>query len=96
MAITKTQIDDQIEVVGDFKHLQIRTADVIKEDGKEIARSFHRRVLEPGVLDASDNLVDTDISSESAEIKGIANTVWTTDVKNSWKAHLVANKPTEG
>jgi len=93
MAITKTQVNDQIEVVGDFKHLQIRTANVIKEDGTEIARSFHRRVLNPGVLDASDNLIDTDISSEPDEIKGIANTVWTTDIKNSWKAHLIATKP---
>ena len=93
MALTKTIIDDKIEVVGDHKHIQIRTATVIKEDGKELSRSFIRRVLHAGTLDGSDNFVDTNISSESAEIQGIANTVWTTDVKNSYKAFLIANKP---
>ena len=93
MALTKTIIDDKIEVVGEHKHVQIRTATVIKEDGKELSRSFTRRVLHAGTLDGSDNFVDTNISSESAEIQGIANTVWTTDVKNSYKAFLIANKP---
>tara|TARA_R100001594_G_scaffold69729_2_gene104008 strand:+ start:659 stop:940 length:282 start_codon:yes stop_codon:yes gene_type:complete len=93
MTLTKTIIDDKIEVVGDHKHIQIRTATIIKEDGKELSRSFTRRVLHAGTLDGSDNFVDTDISSESAEIQGIANTVWTTDVKNSYKAFLITNKP---
>ena len=92
MTLTKTIIDDKIEVVGDHKHIQIRTATVIKENGKELSRSFTRRVLHAGTLDGSDNLVDTDVSSESAEIQGIASTVWTTDVKNSYKAFLIANK----
>ena len=93
MALTKTQVEDKIEIVGDYKHIQIRTATIIKEDGTELSRSFHRKVLTPGNLDGSDNLVDTDTSSESAEVKGIASTVWTTDVKNAWKAQLIANKP---
>jgi len=93
MALTKTTIEDKIEVVGDYKHIQIRTATVIKEDGVELNRSFHRKTLDPGVLDASDNLVDRDISSESAEVKGIAAAVWTQSVKDAWKAHLIANKP---
>ena len=93
MALTKTQIEDKIEVVGDYKHIQIRTATVIKEDGVELSRSFHRKVLDPGTLDGSDNLVDTNISGESAEVQGICNTVWTTSVKNAWKAKLVADKP---
>ena len=93
MALTKTTVEDKIEVVGDYKHIQVRTATVIKEDGTELSRSFHRKVLTPGTLDGSDNLVDTDTSSESAEVKGIANTVWTTDVKNAWKAKLIADKP---
>ena len=93
MALTKTQVEDKIEIVGDYKHIQIRTATIIKEDGTELSRSFHRKVLTPGNLDGSDNLVDTDTSSESAEVKGIASTVWTTDVKNSWKAKLIADKP---
>ena len=93
MALTKTLIEDKIEVVGDYKHIQIRTATVIKEDGVELSRSFHRKVLDPGTLDGSDNLVDTNISGESAEVQGICNTVWTTSVKNAWKAKLVADKP---
>ena len=93
MALTKTQIEDKIEVVGDYKHIQIRTATVIKEDGVELSRSFHRKVLDPGTLDGSDNLVNTNISGESAEVQGICNTVWTTSVKNAWKAKLVADKP---
>ena len=93
MALTKTIEEDKIEVVGDYKHVQIRTATVIKEDGKELSRSFHRKVLDPGTLDGSDNLVDTDTSSESAEVKGIASTVWTQAVKDAWKAKLIADKP---
>ena len=93
MALTKTLIEDKIEVVGDYKHIQIRTATVIKEDGVELSRSFHRRVLDPGTLDGSDNLVDTNVSSESDEVKGIATSVWTTSVKNAWKAKLIADKP---
>ncbi len=92
MAITKTIVEDKIEIVGDYKFIQIRTASIIKEDGEELTRSFHRKVLNPGTLDASDDLVDTDISAESAEVKGIAASVWTTDVKDAWKAKLIADK----
>ena len=93
MALTKTTEEDKIEVVGPYRAVQVRTATVIKEDGTEINRSFHRKVLEPGTLDASDNLVNTDISGESAEVQGICNTVWTTSVKNAWKAKLIEDKP---
>ena len=92
MALTKTILDDKIEIVTEFKHLQIRTATVVKEDGTELTRSFHRRVITPGTLDGSDNLVDTDISSESTEVQGIAAAVWSTSVKDAWKAHLIAQK----
>ncbi len=92
MALTKTIQEDKIEIVGEFKAIQIRTATIIKDDGEEISRSYHRKALECGTLDASDNLVDTDISSESTEVKAIAGVVWTTTVKNAWKAHLIANK----
>tara|TARA_R100000458_G_C8150463_1_gene158309 strand:- start:55 stop:339 length:285 start_codon:yes stop_codon:yes gene_type:complete len=93
MALTKTTVDDRIEVISDFKHLQIRTATVIKEDGVELSRTFSRKVLNAGYIDASDNFVDTDISAESSEVKGIANTVWTQAVKDAYKAHLIASKP---
>ena len=92
MALTKTIQEDKIEIVGEFKAIQIRTATIIKDDGEEISRSYHRKALECGTLDASDNLVDTDISSESTEVKAIAGVVWTTTVKNAWKSHLIANK----
>ena len=92
MALTKTTEEDKIEVVGPYKTVQVRTATVIKEDGTELSRSFSRKTLSPGTLDASDNLVDTDTSAESAEVKGIASAVWTTDVKNAWKAKLIADK----
>ena len=75
MALEKTIVDDKIEIVSDYKHLQIRTATVIKEDGEELSRSFHRRVLHP----------DADVSGESAEIQGIAAAVWTDEVKAAWQ-----------
>ena len=92
MALTKTIEEDKIEIVTEYKHVQIRTATVIKEDGVELNRSFSRKVLSPGTLDASDNLVDTNISSESTEVQGICNSVWTTAVKDAWKAKLIAEK----
>ena len=93
MALTKTTEEDKIEVVGPHKHVQVRTATVIKEDGTELTRSFHRKVLDPGTLDGSDNLVATNISAESAEVQGICNAVWTSTVKDAWKAKLIADKP---
>ena len=93
MALTKTIVDDKIEIVTDFKHLQIRQATIVKEDGTELNRSFHRRVLTPGSIDGSDNFVDTDISSETTEVKAIAAAVWTQSVKDAWKAKLIADKP---
>ena len=92
MALTKTQENDKIEVVNKW-NIQVRTATVIKEDGVELTRSFHRKVLVPGTLDASDNLVDTNISSEDADVQAICNAAWTTQVKADFKAHLIANKP---
>ena len=93
MALTETTEYDKIEVVGQHKAVQVRKATVIKKDGKELTRSFERYVLQPGSLDASDNLVDTDISAEPTEVQGICNVVWTTDVKTAWKAYLIARKP---
>jgi len=92
MALTKTVEVDQVEVVGPYKHVQIRTATVVKEDGVELSRSFHRKVLDPGHLDGSDNLVNRDISGETAEVQGICNAVWTSTVKDAWKAELISDK----
>ena len=92
MAITKTLENDKIEVVNKW-NIQVRTATVIKEDGTELTRSFHRKVLTPGTLDASDNLVDTNISGEDSDVQAICNAAWTTQVKADYKAFLIANKP---
>ena len=92
MALTKSTEDDKIEIGGEYKHVQIRTATIIKEDGVELSRKFSRRVLRSGTLDASDNFVDTNISSESAEIQAICNGVWSTTAKDAWKAKMIASK----
>ena len=92
MAITKEIEIAKIEVVGEYKAVQVRTDTVIKEDDAEISRSTHRHVLHPGTLDASDNLVATDISSENASVQAVANAVWTDAVKTAWKDKLIADK----
>ena len=74
MAIEKSIEQDKIEIVGLYKAVQIREASVIKEDGKELTRSFHRYVLNP----------DSDISNETDEVKAICDAVWTDDVKTAW------------
>tara|TARA_B100001989_G_scaffold232843_1_gene192347 strand:- start:41 stop:325 length:285 start_codon:yes stop_codon:yes gene_type:complete len=92
MALTESIEYDKIEVVGNYKYVQVRKATVIKKDDVEIARSFNRYSLSAGTLDESDNLVDSDISSQPAEVQSICNAVWTTDVKSAYKAFLIANK----
>ena len=92
MALTESIEYDKIEVVGIYKAVQVRKATVIKKDDAEVSRSFHRYVLHPGTLDASENLVDTDLSAEPAEVSAVCNAVWTTDVKAAWKAKLIADK----
>ena len=92
MALTESIEYDKLEIVTPYKHVQVRKATVIKKDGVEISRSFERYVLDAGKLDASDNLVDTDISSEPAEVQAICNAVWTTDVKAAWKAKCIEDK----
>ena len=92
MALAESIEYDKIEVVGTYKAVQVRKATVIKKDGTELTRSFHRYVLNPGTLDASDNLVDTDLSGEPAEVSAIATAAWTTAVKDAWKAKLITDK----
>ena len=100
MALTETIEYDKIEVVGQYKAVQVRKATVIKKDGAELTRTFNRFVLHPGTLDESDNLVDNPLAKEpdgttdiADEVKAICNAVWTTSVKDAWKAHLIATKP---
>jgi len=85
MALTKEIIEDKIEIVGEHKNIQVRTATVIKEDGVEINRSFHRRTLDCIASEKNEDNswthTDTDVSGESAEVQGIATAVWTDAVK---------------
>ena len=99
MALEEVIEYDKIEVVGQYKHVQVRKATVIKKDGTELTRSFERFVLNPGTLDGSDNLVDNPLTKEpdevtdiADEVKAICNAVWTTTVKDAWKSKLIADK----
>ena len=102
MALTESIEYDKIEVVSAYKNVQVRKATVIKKDGVELTRSFNRFVLDPGTLDASDNLVDNPLDKEpdgttaiADEVKAVCNAVWTTSVKDAWKAKLIADKTSE-
>ena len=76
MALAESIEYDKIEVVGEYKNVQVRKATVIKKDGKELTRSFERYVLNP----------DSDISGQPAEVSAVCNAVWTDAVKNAWKS----------
>ena len=93
MALSERYENDKIEVVGEYKAVQVRTANIIEKDGVEVTRKFHRHALSCGTIDDSDNFIDTDISGEDADVQAICNAVWTTTVKDAYKAYLIANKP---
>ena len=99
MALSESIEYDKVEIVGEYKLVQVRKATVIKKDGVELSRSFNRFVLDPGTLDESDNLVDNPLSKEpdgvtdiTDEIKAICTTVWSSTVKDAWKAKLISDK----
>tara|TARA_B100001989_G_scaffold238866_1_gene202650 strand:- start:43 stop:351 length:309 start_codon:yes stop_codon:yes gene_type:complete len=101
MALSESIEYDKIEVVGIYKAVQVRKATVIKKDGTELTRSFERFVLNAGSLDASDNFIDNPLTKEpdgvtdiADEVKAICNAVWTTTIKDAWKAKLIADKST--
>ena len=83
MALSETIEYDKIEVVGEYKAVQVRKATVIKKDGTELTRSFHRYVLHP----------DSDITGEPAEVQSICNAVWTAEVKEAWTRYLASLSP---
>ena len=83
MALTESIEYDKIEVVGQYKAVQVRKATVIKKDGKELTRSFERYVLQP----------DSDMTGQPNEIAAICNTVWTQEVKDAWKAYRESSSP---
>ena len=81
MALTEETVQDKIEVVGDYKIVQVRTATVIKRDGTEISRSFHRHTVAP-------NISADDLANESAEVQAICNAVHTDAIKTAYATHL--------
>ena len=83
MALTEETVQDKIEIVGEFKHIQVRTATIIKKDGVEISRSFHRHVIAPG----------QDASAESDDVKALVTQFHTDEVKEAYAAHVAANVP---
>ena len=102
MALTESIEYDKIEIVTQYKHVQVRKATVIKKDGKELTRSFERFVLNAGTLDASDNLDDNPLTKEpdgttdiADEVKAVCTAVWTTTIKDLWKEKLIADKSVE-
>ena len=82
MALTERTVDDKIEICGDFKHIQIRTATIIERDGVEISRSFHRRVVAP----------NDDLSGETAEVQALAAVVHTDEVIAAYEAQLASQE----
>ena len=91
MAITKTTEIAKIEVVGEYKHIQVKTDTIIKEDDKEISRTAHRVAYTPGTVnDLSGVYEETDLSLEHEEVQAIANTVWTDAVKTAWQNKITS------
>lgn len=91
MALTKEIIEDKIEIVGEHKNVQVRTATVIKEDDVELNRSFSRKVLHC-CTKSDDTWADTDISGESSEVQGVCNAVWTDAVKTAYQNYIDAQQ----
>jgi hypothetical protein len=91
MALTEETVEDKIEVVGDYKAVQVRTATVIKRDGVEISRSFHRHALQCSTK-TGDTWADTDISGQSTEVQAICKAVWSDSVKTAYKAAMDAQE----
>ena len=82
MAITKEIIQDKIEIVGEFKKIHVRTATVIKEDGIELSRSFHRHIVSPS----------SDSTNESADVKALVKQFHTDAVKKAFNEYLEKQK----
>ncbi len=95
MALTKEVVYDRIDIVGEYKHVYCREATIVKEDGVELSRSFHRHILEPSSCTVDEDGVfthtDTDISGEPAETQAVCVAVWTDAVKAAWKTKSEEN-----
>ena len=83
MALIERTVEDKIEIVGEYKIVQVRTATIIERDGVEVTRSFHRHVVAP----------NEDISGQSTEVQAICNALWTQEIKDAYAAHLASQSP---
>jgi hypothetical protein len=92
MAITKETQIGKIEVVGKYKSVQVRTDTVVIEDGEELSRKYHRHALNCGTLDADNNLVDTVLTDEHADVQAVCNAVWTQSIKDAYRTFLMAQQ----
>tara|TARA_Y100000310_G_C20395687_1_gene674995 strand:- start:59 stop:385 length:327 start_codon:yes stop_codon:yes gene_type:complete len=92
MAIIKETKLGYVKVVSDFKHVEVKMLNLIKEDGVIISSIPHMKVLECGRVDADENFIDTDISGEHADVQSICNAAWTQEVKDIWKARTIEEK----
>ena len=92
MALTETTVIDKIEIVSQYKVVQVRKANIIKKDGVEITRAYERYVLDPGTLDESNNLVENQLTNIPDDVKDICNLIWTDSIKNAWKDKLINEK----
>ena len=101
MALAESIEYDKIEIIGQYKHVQVRKATVIKKNGEEITRSFQRYVLDPGTLEhGTDNLIENPLTKEPDgvtdipdEVKAICTAAWTPVIKVAWKTKLISDKP---
>ena len=85
MALSESIEYDKIEIIGQYKHVHVRKSTVVKKDGTELARSFHRYYLTPDI--------DLSERSEPNEVVAVCNAVWTQEVKDAWTAFLAASSP---
>lgn len=94
MALTERTEVDKIEIVGEYKFIQVRTATIIDRDGDEISRTFHRHTLQPSD-NSGDAWSNTDISGEAAEVQAVCNAVWTDAVRTAYQNAMDAQQEAE-
>lgn len=94
MALTERFENDKIEIIGPYKTVQVRKANIIEKDGVEVMRTFERNSFMPGDLDENNTWVDADLSQEGADVQAVCAAVWTTEVKDAYKAYLIQSKET--
>ena len=82
MALTERTEQDKIEIVGQHRIIQVRTATIVERDGVELTRAFDRKAFAP----------NADVSGESAEVRGIADVLWTQDIRDAYAAHIASQQ----